>query len=135
MSKEMRNHIDTFDNFCLKEGLLDDMISKLDDKISKSKKSNKESLLRSILNRSNLMLNKYDKIEWDGDILKIGQAYFDYGQGTSILPFLKYKSFFFDSWVDFKNKKLYDKGVLGVAYDLTDEELDKIWNKYYWFKK
>lgn len=124
----MREHIDSFKNFYLKEGRLDDMLSK-------SEKSNKESCLRIILNRDNVMLNKFDKIEWDGDILKIGLSYFILGQGTKILPFLKYKSFFFDYWVDFKNKKLYDKGMLGGTYDLTDEELDKISNKYYWFKK
>lgn len=117
-----------FSEGILKEGKLDDMINK-------SKKSNKESCLRTILNRDNLMLNKYDKIEWDGDILKLGISYFDYGQGTKILSFLKHRSFFFDYWVDFKNKKLYDKNTLGGTYDLTDEELEKISNKYYWFKK
>ena len=80
-------------------------------------------------------MNKYDKVEFDGDILKISMSYFNYGQGTKILPFLKHKSFFFNYWVDLKNKKLYDKNMLGGTYDLTDNELDKILNKYYWLKK
>jgi hypothetical protein len=130
MSKEMREQINRVKNW---EQFLNE--SKLDDMISKSEKSNKESCLRTILNRGNLMLNKHDKIEWDGDILKIGIAYFDYGQGTKILSFLKHRSFFFNYWVDFKNKKLYDKNMLGGTYDLTEDELDKISNKYYWFRK
>ena len=131
----MRKHINTFKKFNLNEGKLDDMISKMDDEISKTEKESKESCLRTILNRDNLMLNKYDKIEWDGDILKISLSYFfEFGKGTKILPFLKHRSFFFDYWVDFKNKKLYDKNMLRGTYDLTDDELDKISNKYYWFK-
>lgn len=131
MSKEMRKHIDTFKKIVLNEN----KIHTLDDAISKSEKSNKESCLRTILNRDNLMLNKYDKIEWNGDILKISISYFDYGQGTKILSFLKHRSFFFYYFVDFKNKKLHDKNMLGGTYDLTDDELEKISNKYYWFKK
>ena len=122
MSKEMREQIDTFKNFYLKE-------SKLDDVIDKSEKSGKESCLRNILNRDNLMSNKYDRIEWDGDVLKISMLW----TRNKILSFLKQN--FFNYWVDFKNKKLYDKNMLGETYDLTDEELDKIYNKYYWFKK
>ena len=109
------------------------IIRRLETSIDETEKSNKESCLKTILNRDNLMLNKYDKIEWDGDILKIGLAYLDYGKGTKILSFLKHRSFYFDYWVDFKNKKLYGKNMLGGTYDLTDDELDKISNKYYWF--
>jgi hypothetical protein len=126
MENEMRKHIDTFKTF---EGKLDDMINK-------SEKSNKESVMRTIMNRGNLMLNNYDKIDWsDKNLLKIKISYFDYGQGTKILPILKHKSFYFDYWVDFKNKKLINKNLLGGTYDLTNDEVDLISNKYYWFKK
>jgi len=122
----MRKHIDTFKTF---EGKLDDMINK-------SEKSNKESVMRTIMNRGNLMLNNHDKIDWsDKNLLKIKISYFDYGQGTKILPILKHKSFYFDYWVDFKNKKLINKNLLGGTYDLTDDDVDLISNKYYWFKK
>ncbi len=98
--------------------------------------SNKEIVMRTIMNRGNLMLNKHDKIDWsDENLLKIGIAYFDYGQGTKILPFFKHKAFYFDYWVDFKNKKLINKNLLGGTYDLTDDEVDLISNKYVWFKR
>jgi len=122
----MGKHIDTFKNF---KGKFDD---KLDDMI----KSNKETLMRSIMNRSNLMLNKYDKIDWsDENLLKIRISYFDYGQGTKILPILKHKTFYFDYWIDFKNRKLIEKNLLGGTHYLTVDELDLIYNKYFWFKK
>ena len=106
----------------------------LEDSVKKHQKENKDSCLRSILNRDNRMSNVYDKIKWEGDILKIGISYFDYGKGTGILPFMKNKSLYFDYWIDFKNKKLYDKNLFGGTFDLTDEELDQIENKYHWFK-
>jgi len=135
-----RNVIDNIENK-FNEGKLDDIDpydeEKWDDDniILKSEKENKESCLRTILNRGNLMLNTYDKIEWDDNILKIGISYFEYGKGTKILSFLKHKSLYFNYWIDFKNKMLYDKNLLGGTYILTDEELDKIYNKYYWFKE
>lgn len=92
--------------------------------------------LRTILNVSNLILNNYHKINWlDNNLLKINLQYFDYGYGTKILPFLKHKSFYFNYWVDFKNKKLIDKNFLGKIFNLNNEELDLIYNKYYWAKK
>lgn len=79
------------------------------------------------------MLNKYDKIIKDGNILKIKTSYFDYGKGTEILPILKHKSFYFDYWIDIKNKKLINKNFLGGVHDLSDIEIESILNKYYWY--
>ena len=117
----MKRHIEKFDNF-------QNLNEKYDDK-------SKETVMKIIINRSNLMTNKHDKIDWsDENLLKIKIAYFDYGKGTKILPILKHKVFYFDYCVDFKNKKLMDKNFLGTTYDLTDDELEKISNKYYWVK-
>ena len=114
---------------------LDIILSSIKLESVKIKEKGKETILRAILNRGNLMLNKYDNIKCVGNILYIKLSYFDYGKGTKILPFLKHKSFFFDYIVDFKNKTITDKNIGGGTYTLNDTEMNEIENKYYWYKK
>lgn len=118
----------------INEGILDDMIKNTNDEINKTEQESKKIVLRTILNRSNHSLNKVDKIQWDGDILKLKYSIFEFGQGTILLPILKRKKLFTTYIIDFKNKKLYDKNFLGGEFDLTDDELDEISNKFYRFK-
>lgn len=87
MSKEMRKQINKVKNY---KKFLNNLNGKFDDLINKLEKTNKESCFKTILNRDNLMLNKYDRIVWDDDFLKIGISYFYYGQ--KFYHFLKVSS-------------------------------------------
>lgn len=92
----------------------------------------KNSCLSIILNRNKF---KYDNIQFDNDILKLKISYLSIGKGTKILPFIKHRSFHYKFWIDFNNKILFDKNLLGKSYHLNNDELNKIYNKYKKFIK
>ena len=90
----------------------------------------RDIVVNGILNRggtddfSNVYLNKHCKIEWKNkEILILKFPY-------SVIPIIN-KTLYFDYEVNFTNNTLVDKNFLGKTYNLTQEESDKIFNKYY----
>lgn len=77
-------------------------------------------------------INKYYEVSLENEFLKIKIPYFSIGKGTRLLSFLKNRNFYFEYWVDFDRKKIIDKNLFGGEYDISDEELEKIENRYYW---
>ena len=92
---------------------------------NKTLSKKKDRLIQIILNRGNLMYNIYDKIILEDGIIKIKMQY------SNLLG----KRGYVDYWIDTKNKKLIDKNTLGETYDLSDEELDKLENRLYFYIK